>query len=167
MNSKVTYRQQFTRCGKQRCHKCKDGAGHGPYWYAYWSENGRTISKYIGIHPPAGIALTPGKAELQHMPSNEGKTEEILSSTGVSHINNHALTTGTSILPVNGQAEVQGKHLMYPHTYVCICLVNFALSAGTIMIGRRLLTASGSVAVLVHCLVACSVARRAGWGESR
>jgi DNA-binding SARP family transcriptional activator/Tfp pilus assembly protein PilF len=104
MNSKVTYRQQFTRCGKQRCHKCKDGVGHGPYWYAYWSENGRTISKYIGIHPPAGIELTPGKAELQQMPSNEGKAEEILSSTGVSHINNHALTAGTSIPPVNGSS---------------------------------------------------------------
>src|SRR5258708_25729210 len=104
MNSKVTYRQQFTRCGKQRCHKCKDGAGHGPYWYAYWSENGRTISKYIGIHPPAGIELTPGKAELQQVPSHEGKAEEILSSTGVSHINDHALTAGTGILPVNGSS---------------------------------------------------------------
>jgi DNA-binding SARP family transcriptional activator len=65
MNSKITYRQQFTRCGKQRCHKCKDGAGHGPYWYAYWSENGRTISKYIGIHPPAGIEISqPVEAQL-------------------------------------------------------------------------------------------------------
>ncbi len=55
MNGKVTYRQQYTRCGKQRCRKCKEGAGHGPYWYAYWSENGRTISKYIGIHAPADL----------------------------------------------------------------------------------------------------------------
>ncbi|HEU5378163.1 MAG TPA: DUF6788 family protein [Ktedonobacteraceae bacterium] len=66
MNGKVTYRQQYTRCGKQRCRKCKEGEGHGPYWYAYWSENGRTISKYIGIHPPAEveaqqILLTPKK----------------------------------------------------------------------------------------------------------
>ncbi|TMC21652.1 MAG: hypothetical protein E6J34_08990 [Chloroflexi bacterium] len=54
MNSKATYRQQYTRCGKQRCRKCREGTGHGPYWYAYWSENGRTISKYIGIQlPPA------------------------------------------------------------------------------------------------------------------
>ncbi len=56
MHKKVTYRQQFTRCGKQRCRKCKEGAGHGPYWYAYWSSNGRTISKYIGINPPADLA---------------------------------------------------------------------------------------------------------------
>ncbi len=59
MNGKVTYRQQFTRCGKQRCRKCREGTGHGPYWYAYWSENGRTVSKYIGIHPPK--ELTPSQ----------------------------------------------------------------------------------------------------------
>ena len=57
MSGKVTYRQQFTRCGKQRCHKCKDGAGHGPYWYAYWSVNGRTVSKYLGKHAPEDIEL--------------------------------------------------------------------------------------------------------------
>ncbi len=56
MNSKVTYRQQFTRCGKARCHKCSEGSGHGPYWYAYWSEKGRTVSKYIGSRLPADIA---------------------------------------------------------------------------------------------------------------
>ncbi len=55
MNGKVTYRQQYTRCGKERCRKCKEGEGHGPYWYAYWSENGRTISKYIGIHAPVEV----------------------------------------------------------------------------------------------------------------
>lgn len=58
MKQKVTYRQQFTRCGKQRCRKCKEGPGHGPYWYAYWSSNGRTVSKYIGIHPPADLDLS-------------------------------------------------------------------------------------------------------------
>lgn len=58
-NGKVTYRQQFTRCGKERCHKCRDGEGHGPYWYAYWSENGRTISKYIGLHLPIDVDPVP------------------------------------------------------------------------------------------------------------
>ncbi|MBV9689393.1 MAG: AAA family ATPase [Ktedonobacteraceae bacterium] len=55
MNSKITYRQQFTRCGKQRCLKCKEGPGHGPYWYAYWSEKGHTVSKYMGLHLPRDI----------------------------------------------------------------------------------------------------------------
>src|SRR5579863_4845328 len=66
MNNKVTYRQQYTRCGKQRCRKCKEGAGHGPYWYAYWSDKGRTISKYIGINPPAGIELLPIESKADH-----------------------------------------------------------------------------------------------------
>src|ERR1700681_1380005 len=66
MNNKVTYRQQFTRCGKQRCRKCKEGAGHGPYWYAYWSENGRTVSKYIGVNPPDGIELKPVELKADH-----------------------------------------------------------------------------------------------------
>src|SRR6266480_5407881 len=57
MSSKVTYRKQYTRCGKERCRKCKEGDGHGPYWYAYWSEKGRTISKYIGIRLPPGIDI--------------------------------------------------------------------------------------------------------------
>ncbi len=55
MNGRVSYRQQFTRCGKQRCRKCQDGEGHGPYWYAYWSENGHTVSKYIGIRLPPDV----------------------------------------------------------------------------------------------------------------
>src|ERR1700687_5840678 len=62
MNNKVTYRQQFTRCGKQRCRKCKEGEGHGPYWYAYWSENGRTKTKYIGVHLPPD--LEPAQQDL-------------------------------------------------------------------------------------------------------
>ncbi len=66
MKSKVTYRQQYTRCGKQRCRKCKEGPGHGPYWYAYYSEGGRTISKYIGIHAPAELKAT--KSELPEPP---------------------------------------------------------------------------------------------------
>jgi len=70
MSSKVTYRQQYTRCGKERCRKCKDGVGHGPYWYAYWSENGRTISKYVGIRLPAHVEI-----ERQHT-KETGDTQE-------------------------------------------------------------------------------------------
>jgi DNA-binding SARP family transcriptional activator len=57
MNSKITYRQQYTRCGKQRCRKCREGVGHGPYWYAYWREKGRTISKYIGTNLPTEVQV--------------------------------------------------------------------------------------------------------------
>src|SRR5439155_11000306 len=70
MSNKVTYRQQFTRCGKQRCRKCREGEGHGPYWYAYWSEKGRTVSKYIGIQLPLHSEATQQQEEdqAQHIP---------------------------------------------------------------------------------------------------
>lgn len=42
-----TYRLVLIRCGKDGC-RCAKGAGHGPYWYAFWSENGRTRCLYIG-----------------------------------------------------------------------------------------------------------------------
>ncbi|MEO6890548.1 MAG: DUF6788 family protein, partial [Ktedonobacteraceae bacterium] len=70
MSNKVTYRQQYTRCGKQRCRKCREGAGHGPYWYAYWSENGRTISKYIGMQRPTGAEVA-SPAETQSQTSHQ------------------------------------------------------------------------------------------------
>lgn len=43
----VTYRLEGIRCGKEKC-KCVAGELHGPYWYAYWLEGGKTRSKYIG-----------------------------------------------------------------------------------------------------------------------
>jgi hypothetical protein len=45
---KVTFRQQSVRCGKKGCTSCP----HGPYWYAYWREDGRMKSKYIGKELP-------------------------------------------------------------------------------------------------------------------
>ncbi len=51
----MTYQQQYRRCNKDACSTCKAGQGHGPYWYAFWSENGRTKSKYIGKDLPAQV----------------------------------------------------------------------------------------------------------------
>ncbi len=42
-----TYRLEYTRCGKAGC-KCVAGNLHGPYWYAYWTEAGKTKSRYVG-----------------------------------------------------------------------------------------------------------------------
>lgn len=39
----ITYRLERVSCGKN----CK-GCPHGPYWYGYWREGGRTHSRYIG-----------------------------------------------------------------------------------------------------------------------
>lgn len=41
--STITYRLERVSCGKG----CK-GCPHGPYWYGYWKEGGKTRSKYIG-----------------------------------------------------------------------------------------------------------------------
>ena len=43
-SGKVTYRQEEVMCGKPGCTTCP----HGPYWYAYWRDGGRTRSRYIG-----------------------------------------------------------------------------------------------------------------------
>jgi hypothetical protein len=48
----ITYQLQFRKCGKHTCSTCRDGQGHGPYWYAYWREGSRLRSGYIGKMPP-------------------------------------------------------------------------------------------------------------------
>ena len=49
-----SYRLELVRCGKATC-KCAEGHLHGPYWYAYWSEDGKTRSQYIGKRLPKGL----------------------------------------------------------------------------------------------------------------
>lgn len=44
----ITYQLQFRKCGKASCRTCREGQGHGPYWYAYWREGSRLKSGYIG-----------------------------------------------------------------------------------------------------------------------
>jgi hypothetical protein len=48
----VTYRLEAVRCGKPGCRSCP----HGPYWYAYFREDGRLRSRYIGRELPEGVA---------------------------------------------------------------------------------------------------------------
>jgi DNA-binding SARP family transcriptional activator len=93
---RIAYRQQFTRCGKQRCRKCKEGEGHGPYWYAYWNENGRTKTRYIGVHLPPD--LEPAQQDLT---GEEEKAAHYL----------HALATPAPVLRVYllGQFYVEYK----------------------------------------------------------
>lgn len=43
----ITYQLERVRCGKPNC-KCAKGSLHGPYWYGYWSEGGKTKSMYVG-----------------------------------------------------------------------------------------------------------------------
>jgi hypothetical protein len=49
---KVVYRCQISFCTKPSCHKCREGTGHGPYWYAYTKRDGRTVRTYVGKNLP-------------------------------------------------------------------------------------------------------------------
>ncbi|HZU01385.1 MAG TPA: DUF6788 family protein [Ktedonobacteraceae bacterium] len=66
MQEKVTYHQQPSFCGKPGCRKCRDGVGHGPYWYAYTTVAGQTRRTYVGkeLPPEAQQASHPQKAEI-------------------------------------------------------------------------------------------------------
>ncbi len=44
----ITYQLQYRKCGKPTCRTCREGQGHGPYWYAFWREGSRLRSGYIG-----------------------------------------------------------------------------------------------------------------------
>jgi hypothetical protein len=48
---KVTYRLESVRCGKPNCGSCP----HGPYWYAYFREEGKQRSRYIGRELPEAV----------------------------------------------------------------------------------------------------------------
>ncbi len=61
MDDFVTYRQQVNFCGKPRCRKCRDGIGHGPYWYAFhMTADGRKERVYIGKDLPPGVTNVEG-----------------------------------------------------------------------------------------------------------
>ena len=51
--------RELVKCGKPHCSKDRDGAGHGPYWYLYYTnpKTGKYTSRYIGKN------LTPELAE--------------------------------------------------------------------------------------------------------
>lgn len=67
MNGKVTYHQQVSYCGKPHCRKCREGTGHGPYWYAYKTVDGRTTRTYVGKHLPADAQASREKTQLAQL----------------------------------------------------------------------------------------------------
>src|SRR6266487_331256 len=57
-SDEIIYRKQRKFCGKSRCKKCRDGIGHGPYWFATQMVNGKKIQVYLGKDLPPGIQAT-------------------------------------------------------------------------------------------------------------
>ena len=76
--SKVTYHQQVSFCGKSTCKRCRDGIGHGPYWYAYKTINGRTRRTYIGKNLPAEAGQQQGLPERQQTLHEEKNTADLV-----------------------------------------------------------------------------------------
>ena len=66
----ITYQLQFRKCGKPSCSTCRDGQGHGPYWYAYWREGSRLRSGYVG--KPAEVAPPSGETAPRRRQAREG-----------------------------------------------------------------------------------------------
>jgi len=63
---RVCYQLERVRCGKERCRKCSQGTGHGPYWYSYQWIEGRQKSTYHGKFPPPQLSYV-GQVD-QHAP---------------------------------------------------------------------------------------------------
>ncbi|MET0624897.1 MAG: DUF6788 family protein [Pyrinomonadaceae bacterium] len=59
---KKTYQLESVRCGKKNC-RCVEGELHGPYWYAYWTESGKSKSQYIGKKLPRGVKAPKGSCK--------------------------------------------------------------------------------------------------------
>ena len=82
------YKLERIFCGKERCKKCEKGEGHGPYWYAYRWENGKTKKKYIGKSLPPGLTEDLHKTDIltQDLTEDPGesyvRTDEALHKTG-------------------------------------------------------------------------------------
>ena len=57
---KLTLEHKYIRCARAGCRVCSANntgqRGHGPYWYAFWKEDGRTRSKYLGKELPPELA---------------------------------------------------------------------------------------------------------------
>lgn len=71
------YKQEVVFCGKERCKKCAKGEGHGPYWYAYWWEGGKTRKKYIGKTLPASLTQDSEESYVRDEDAPLPKTDDL------------------------------------------------------------------------------------------
>jgi len=65
--SRPTYQLQHRRCGKAYCRTCREGPGHGPYWYSFSrGSDGRLRSRYVGkVLPPRAVLSPRQRARMQ------------------------------------------------------------------------------------------------------
>jgi hypothetical protein len=73
-NHHITYQLQYRKCGKPTCSTCREGQGHGPYWYAYWREGSRLRSGYVGKeHPDRSAPEGREEQSQQHSSQEHGR----------------------------------------------------------------------------------------------
>ena len=71
------YKREVVFCGKERCKKCAKGEGHGPYWYSYWWEGGKTRKKYIGKTLPASLTQDSEESYVRDKGAPLPKTDDL------------------------------------------------------------------------------------------
>ncbi len=81
-DAKVTLRQQEVRCGKATCTTCP----HGPYWYAYWSEEGRRRSRYLGKLDDVPEALDTDATGVDHGAVADAETSDDAATPEVARV---------------------------------------------------------------------------------
>jgi hypothetical protein len=74
----TNYTQEYSKCSKPTCSTCRDGQGHGPYWYSYHYSPTlkRRVRKYIGKDldralPPAPSPPQPPANRDNYYTSNK------------------------------------------------------------------------------------------------
>lgn len=85
----ITYQLQYRKCGKTSCSTCRNGQGHGPYWYAYWREGSRLRSGYIGkVRPFFQKAKPRAHANTESIESTKVNLNEEYTSSPATHAAN-------------------------------------------------------------------------------
>jgi hypothetical protein len=74
----ITYQLQYRKCGKASCSTCRNGQGHGPYWYAYWREGPRLKSGYVGKIHPSLKKSSPPRVEKREAPPADIVLQDIV-----------------------------------------------------------------------------------------
>jgi hypothetical protein len=93
----VTYQLQYRKCGKASCSTCRNGQGHGPYWYAYWREGTRLRSGYVGkINPHVLMKPEPDTGDhcsQDATPSSDETTSKKKKSASPHYIDSPSITS--------------------------------------------------------------------------
>ncbi len=106
----VTYTQQFRRCGKTDCPACTAGKpGHGPYWYAYWREDGRVRTRYMGQQAPIGAE--PAPTTTSEEPNQGPRTETAPDTLRVRTLGAFEVRRGLDPIPADRWSRRQGGAL--------------------------------------------------------